>query len=1198
MTKRSLMSLALSLLAVFLVVAPGWSQQLGRLLGNAVDQTGSAIPGAAVNLYIAGGASPIATATTNADGAFVFPGIQPVTYDVAVEASGFSRYVVRGVKVDPGQDLNLANLTLEVGTLAESVEVTAESAVLQTTSAEVSNTVTNAQIARLPQLNRSPLALLRTQAGVGSNGRTSTTINGLRVTYNNVTIDGINIQDNFIRTNALDFLPNLLLLDQIAEVNVSTSNASNSSGGGATQVTFTTPSGTNRFRGNLYWFNRNNATAANGFFRNRDGLSLPFLNQNQVGGSLGGPIKKDKLFFYGNYEAFRLRQQSSANRTILTDAARQGIFTYEDTAGTVRQANILQLMNRTVDPVIQGLIGRLPAASQINNFRVGDSRADLLRNTGGYSFNIRQNRTRDNALIKLDYYLTEKHSFAGSYSWNRDINDRPDLVNNYDSVPVVANDADRDLLSLTWRWVASPTVVNTLVGGFNLAPSIFATYNDLPQFFVGNMVFSNPENTFMAQGRFTNTYNLNNTTSWVKGNHNITFGYSGQYMRIQPYNDAGIIPTINVGIGTGQQGLVSSQLPGIRPADLTAANNLLATLAGLQNTRTQTYNVKDRTSGFVPGQGDVRNNTFDMHGIYFQDTWKFRPNFTINAGLRYDYFTVVDERDALALMPILNGGNYISTLLGNYTLDFAGKAVNRPFYNADRNNFAPNLGFAWNVFKDSDKLVIRGGYSMTYVNDSHIQTMRNSVTTNAGLSQVSQQQALSGTLTGNLAPQITPAFLVPRTAAENFAVNRNQAAGMPNPNLVTPYVQQWNMSAQTKLWGGVLEVRYLGNKVTQAFRAFDYNQIQIRDNGFLADFLRGQQNGFLAQAATGTFNPAFNANIAGSQPLTVIGNLPSGGNLANATVRNHFQLGQVGELGAFYVANNAAGNFPFYPNSLALAANVVNNFSNSNYHSAQIDYRRTFSKGLTWQANYVYGKVMSDSAGDGQTSFEAFLDFNNTALERARTPFDITHAFKTNFVYDLPFGEGQRWLNGNAFARKVFGGWSVSGIFTWQSGNPFSVLSERGTLNRNARSTGQNGNTASTLVDKSTLDSLIAVRVTGDGPFYFAPSVTGVDGRAAQPDGQGFFQGQVFFNPGAGQLGGLQRRMFSGPAWYNMDMGIVKTTQITERQSIEFRGEAINAFNTVAWYIGDQSINSVNFGRITSTQSDPRRIQFGLYYRF
>lgn len=303
-------------LALFLLTAATWAQVAGRLSGTVTDQTGSVVPGATVSLSLEGGEAALTKATTNEAGIFVFSGLQPVTYTVTVEISGFSKYVVRSTKVNPGQETALGQIALEVGTVAESVEVSAESIQVQTANAEIATNITNSQIMRLPQLNRSPLALLTSQAGVYASGRENTTINGLRTTYNNVTIDGVNIQDNFIRTNALDFLPNLLLSDQIAEVTVSTSNSSTNAGGGATQVAFVTPSGTNRFKGNLYWFNRNNIVAANGFFNNRDGIRRPFLNQNQVGGSLGGPIVKDKLFFYGNYEAFRLRQQSAANRTI------------------------------------------------------------------------------------------------------------------------------------------------------------------------------------------------------------------------------------------------------------------------------------------------------------------------------------------------------------------------------------------------------------------------------------------------------------------------------------------------------------------------------------------------------------------------------------------------------------------------------------------------------------------------------------------------------------------------------------------------------------------------------------------------------------------------------------------------------------------------------------------------------------------
>ena len=216
---------------------------------------------------------------------------------------------MRQVRVGAGLETPIAEIKLEVASVSSVVEVSADTVVLQTSNAEITAVIANNQLARLPTANRSPLALLSTQAGFGSNGRANTTINALRVSYANVTLDGINIQDDFIRSNGLDFLPNQLLLDQVAEVTLSTSNANPALGNGAAQVTFSTPSGTNKLKGGLFWFNRNNALAANPWFSNANGTPRPFLNQNQIGGSLGGPILKDKLFFYSNYEAFRLRQQ-------------------------------------------------------------------------------------------------------------------------------------------------------------------------------------------------------------------------------------------------------------------------------------------------------------------------------------------------------------------------------------------------------------------------------------------------------------------------------------------------------------------------------------------------------------------------------------------------------------------------------------------------------------------------------------------------------------------------------------------------------------------------------------------------------------------------------------------------------------------------------------------------------------------------
>jgi hypothetical protein len=304
-------------------------------------------------------------------------------------------------------------------------------------------------------------------------------------------------------------------------------------------------------------------------------------------------------------------------------------------------------------------------------------------------------------------------------------------------------------------------------------------------------------------------------------------------------------------------------------------------------------------------------------------------------------------------------------------------------------------------------------------------------------------------------------------------------------------------------------------------------------------------------------------------------------------------------LANFYATRGLRGNVDLYRQPLGLGMNIMTNYSNQSYNAFQANYLRRMSRGLQGQFNYTYAKVMSDSAGTGQSMFEPFLDINNGKLERSRTPFDTTHSMKGNFVYELPFGQGKRWGSGRAVNR-VIGGWKLAGILTYQSGAPISIQSLRATLNRAGRSTGQNGTTATASVDKTKLDDLLAFRMTGNGPYMAAASAIGTDGRGVAPDGRPAFDGQVFSNPIAGTLGTLQRRMFDGPWWFNLDFGVIKDTKITERYAVEFRMESTNFFNNPAFYIGDQNINATTFGRITSSTAivDPRRIQFGVYVKF
>ena len=1175
--------------AVLLAATSLTAQVASSVTGTVVDPSGAAVPGATVSLQLTGSGSSLFTTKTSANGAFDIASVPPNTYDIVVELKGFSKLVVDKLVVEPSRVTDVQTLKLAIAGSTESVEVSEAATMVQTTSTDVSTTITKTQMQDLPTMNRSPLGFLQSQAGI-NDARGSTTVNGQRSTYVNVTLDGVNIQDNFIRTNDMDFLPNLLLLDQVAEVTVSSSNADASASGGSSQVNFVTPSGTNQYHGALYWSNRNSKLAANSFFNNESNTPNPHLNQNQIGGKVGGFIIKNKLFFYVNYEAYRQKQQTTQNHTVLTPNARNGIYT--ESNGT--QVNLLGLMNVQQNSVMQGFLAKVPTT--YNNFNVGDSSAALLRNTAGYQFNVRDNRTRDNVTGKLDYNLSTKNSLSLTLIYNRDILDRPDEDSTFDTVPNVTNDDVTRLFSLGWRYNPLPTLTNELRVGFNLAPALFVAQPAGPGFFVTGMSYSNPVNTFLSQGRFTDTYNGADKAVWVHGKHSLQFGVTGQKTTVRAFNYASIEPSYAIGFGTGNQGLVSTQLPGASSSDVSSANTLLASLAGYLNTDTQLFNVTSRTSGYVNQAPNLRNYLYSNYGAYVTDTWRVKPGLTATLGVRWDHYTPVDEQDALGLLPVLENGNAINTVLDpNLVLDFAGKAVGRPWYATGWHEFAPNLGLAWSPFRDG-KTAIRAGYTISYVDDNLAYALSNSaVSTNSGLATTVSNTGLKGFITSTPPALTVPTFQVPRTLAQNYALNPSgNAVAMPDPGLTTPYVQQWNISIEHSFKDVLLSVRYVGNHGVKEIRGLDYNQVVI--SGLLPSFLQAQNNGFLAQAKTGSFNPAYNSAIAGSVALPYFAAMPNGGYLTNSSVISYLSTGAVGELANFYQYNGINGSNSYYKNPNTLGANLLQNYSSSTYNAAVVEVMKRFSKGLSFQANYVFSKNLSDSQGAAGTDFEPLLDMNNPKIEKARVAaMDITNVFKANFSYTLPMGTGHK-LSGNSLVNKVIGDWKMAGIFTLQSGTPFSILSGRATLNRSARSTSLN--TADTSLNLGQLQSLFQVRSTGNGPYYVAASAIGSDGRAVAPDGTAAFAGQVFTEPGAGTIGTLQKADLNAPGVWNLDFMASKEVRITESKSVQIRMDSSNFFNHTTWYVGDQTLTSTTFGKITSQYYGNRLIQFGLYLKF
>jgi hypothetical protein len=607
----------------------------------------------------------------------------------------------------------------------------------------------------------------------------------------------------------------------------------------------------------------------------------------------------------------------------------------------------------------------------------------------------------------------------------------------------------------------------------------------------------------------------------------------------------------------------------------------------------QTFNVTSRNSGFVNGAPNIRNLFFDNYAGYVTDTWRINRTLTATLGVRWDYYTAVDERDSLALFPVIENNNPLTTLYDpNLKLDFAGSAVNRPWYTPSKKQFAPNLGLAWNVGGES-KTVIRAGYGLFYVDDNLGQSMSNSYGTNSGLSTAASA-ALKGIITNTPPAVVAGAYQVPRTLAQNYAINpTGNAAAMPDPGLTTPYVQQWNIGIERAVKNTVVKASYVGNHGVKMIRGIDYNQVMIGQ--LLPAFQVAQANGLAAQKATGSFAPAYNANVPGSQQIPFFTAMPNGGYLTNASVISYIQTGQVGELANFYTVNGINGPYNFYPNPNTYGANMLQNFSSSSYNALVLEASRHTSNGLGYQANYVFSKVLSDSQSNQQTSFEPLLDLNNAKIERSRVAgMDNTHVFKMNVSYDLPFG-GQHRFSRAGIVNKVIGRWNVAGIFTAQSGTPFSILSGRGTLNRSARST---YNTVNTTLDKSQLQDLFQLRMTGTGPYYVAASAIGSDGRAVAGDGAAAFTGQVFTQPGAGTIGALQRALLDGPSVWDLDFKVSKDIQIDEHRSVQLRMDSTNFLNHTTFYVGDQTITSATFGKITSQYYGNRLIQFALYFKF
>jgi hypothetical protein len=1178
------------------LIIPLHAQTAGRLAGSVVDQSGAAVPNARVGLFLHGSSTAVITAQTTSDGFFAIGTIRPELYDLTVEAAGFATAKIQNVKIDAAAETSLPAIRVEVASSSQSVQVTENVVSVNTTTIEIDKSITKSQLEELPALDRQVSTLFLTQTGV-TEARGAMVINGMRTTSTNVTYDGVNIQDNFIRGNSLDFIPNKTTLDQVQEVTLSTSNPNPALGNGASQVIMVTPSGNNTYHGSLYYYYRNAKFAATDWFANQTGAGKAPLKLNQFGGTVGGPIKKDKLLFYFNYEGFREVTSSPFNNTVLTAAARKGLLTYKTTAGATQQLNVLQAAGLGADSTVGGILSQIPLP---NNNNVGDG-----LNTAGYEINEPFNENRKTFSGKIDYYLSQKHVFSGSYNFNTDDVLRPDGLLGYFGGPVgVQNNNKGKLLSASWRWTPTSRLTNELRGGFNIASLPFNVTGAQPASYLTDGLISLPgiNWSLFPQGRNSKVFSLQDNATYVRGKHTIYFGYQTYVLHEQPFTPNGnVVPAFGLSIQqVAPFQFTTNNIPGTQATYVGAANNLLATLGGIIGTYSQQFNITSQTSGYVPNALSNHNFVYNTYSGYVADNYKVLRRVTINAGLRYDYWTPVYDSQGLFFEPTLENHNATQTILdSNAVLNFIGNP-GHPFYNASKKNFSPNVGFAWDVFGDG-KTSVRGGYSLSFFNDDTILSVIDAAGANAGTSATVANNNAYSLLKSGLPTIQTPKFTSPLPIATNFQLNSANGEAIIDPNLKTPYYQQFNIGIERQVKNTVFDLRYLGNHGTRLLQGFDQNQVNINANGFLGDFINAQNNGFLSQAAGKGFNPSFNSAIAGSKPLPVFATLPGGGLLTNGTVINDILRGEVGTLAQLYQQNGLNGPINFFQNSNELLGRVLTNYANSTYNALQAEARGKLTKDLQFQFSYVYGKVMTDSPGTPQGNINDLLTLNNGRIERGRASFDDTHVFKANYIYNVPLGAGHRFMS-KGFMDRIFGGWTTSAFITHQSGNPFTVLDPLGTLNRAARATFQTANINGTT--KGQLDAVVGNRtyINGNGVYFVNPSILSPAGQGVAPFGSPNYSGQLFFNPSPGQVGNLQLEQFSGPWATNANLSLQKTFKLFERHTLQFRADFFNVFNHASFEPSadgaNASVQSTTFGKSPADLFGPRVIQFALHYRF
>jgi len=1148
--RMSVRSFARIFLAALFSVCLSFAQQItGSVTGTVTDPGGAAVAGASVKLTNTG-TDATQSVTTDADGNFRFLLLPPGNYSVQVSAPGFKSYVRAGIVVEVDRSIAVP-VSLQIGQVNETVEVSGASPLLEPNTSSLGTVMEEKKVLDLPLNGRNPMGLanlIPTVKGIGYFGGqvlsswrlAAVSIGGGQPLTNGYLVDGI-ANDKMVDSGPMTFLT----VDSTQEFKVQTNGMSAEFGrtsGGV--ISMITKSGTNAYHGSLFEFLRNEKLNANDFFANKAGRAIAPDKVNQFGGTFAGPLKRDKLFFFYNYEGYRERSASTETVTSPTAAQRAGDFSGLKTGGAL--ITIYDPNTTRPDPANPGKFIRDTFQNNtIPSSRINTVGANILKyypsptNPSALAANaFLQSPTpidKDTQTVRIDYNLSATRRLAGRYTYD---NLNWQFANFFGNIADV--DGRKILIPrkgayLSYTDSISPTVLFDARVGFNHQIEGYNTPSqgfDITQLGMPASLLAQSQEapTATKQGTFprltvsdlttfggtnaaanhTNTGSASATMSKIHGQQTWKFGYE---FRLYQRNEF----TLNYPVGSYTFNRQFTQGPNPDVASATSGYSVAALLLGIPSSGTAGINVASAI-------------TLRYHALFFQDDWKVNRKLTLNLGLRWDKegspterYNIFDNFDPAAQSVTVPGLNVHGGLSYPGT-----NGRDRGFFSSSNKDFQPRVGLAYQA---NDKTVFRAAYGISFVPTTQGMYTASQIGYSSTTPMVASNDG-GHTPANTLSNPFPSGLILPtgNTLGSLTALGTNVTGALYNVG--RGYSQQWNFTIQHQPFENWLfELGYVGNRGVHLF-------------------MYSQNLNWLPDSTVAAYGAALNSQVA--NPF--FGIIKSGP-LASATVPQAQLL------------------LPF-PQFTALSGTiqggVVNPFSylgDSIYHALTAKVERRFSNGLSLLAAYSKSKLID--VGDNLTqvrpggiSGTTVQDWSNLAAERSKSLYDVPQRLVLTTLYELPF-----FKKSNPLARNVLGGWQLNGIMTIQSGLPIPIYMPANTFG-------------------------------ADRPNV----VAGVSDKATNQSISQWFNTAAFTAPAPFTYGNVSRTLpdVSGDGLFNLDFSLFKNFSIREKYRFQFRAEAFNLTNTPTFEIPNSSYGPLNFGQVTALAfyPKPRIIQLGMRMDF